>query len=229
MHDFKVEDPACGGGVFITFEGIEGAGKSTQVQRLAALLTKHNIPVCQTREPGGTPIGNEIRRILLDKQFAEMSLLAELFLFQAARVEHVERIISPALKSGEFVICDRFSDATLAYQGFGRGLPHNEVLYLNKLACKGIVPARTILLDIDPALGIVRVDSRKNKGNGEVNRLDEETIHFYERVRKGYLTLAAREPDRFKTIDASRGEEETAQDVWAACCDLIPLTNRNLS
>ena len=208
-------------GMFITFEGIEGAGKSTQIKLLAEKLKSFNQEVCLTREPGGTLLGDEIRNILVDKRFKGINALTELFLFQAARVEHLTQIILPSLQSGYIVLCDRFTDATVAYQGYGRGLPCKEVERLNMLAASGVVPNKTILLDLLPATGISRVIKRFNDRAGEKNRLDEEKISFYERVRDGYLTLANLEPDRFIIIDASKDESLVSQEVWNACKDLF--------
>lgn len=208
-------------GVFITFEGIEGAGKSTQIRLLAEKLKEFGARVSLTREPGGTLLGDEIRNILVDNRFKGMNALTELFLFQAARVEHLTQIILPSLQSGYIVLSDRFTDATVAYQGYGRGLPIDEVERLNILAVSGVVPNKTILLDVLPATGISRVIKRFNDGAGEKNRLDEEKSSFYERVRDGYLTLANLEPDRFIIIDASGDESSVSQEVWDACMDLF--------
>lgn len=207
--------------IFITFEGIEGAGKSTQIRWLADTLIKNGFEVCMTREPGGTLIGDEVRRILVQKGSNAPSPLTELFLFEAARVEHVNQIILPALSSGKVVLCDRFTDATIAYQGFGRGISLEEIKSLNQMAAQGIMPTKTILLDISPEAGLARVKERLIQGTGEKNRLDEETILFYNNVRAGYLTLAKSEPNRFHVIDASLKEKIIALKIFTVCQDLF--------
>lgn len=204
-------------GTFITFEGIEGSGKTTQVRLLGEALGKRGIPVEQTREPGGTPLGDAIRKIFLDPRNCGMSIWAELFLVEAARVEHVSKVIRPALEAGKVVLCDRFTDSTRVYQGYARGEAHQgldggEVASLNQLATGGLTPDATILLDIEVEEGLRRVQTHEGtSGNPQAStrvgavesRFEMEPREFHERVREGYLRLAEREGDRVKVVDAS--------------------------
>lgn len=192
-------------GILITFEGTEGAGKSTLIQALAALLRSrpHAPGITITREPGGNPVAESIRKVLLEQ---EMDPWTELFLYEAARAEHVARIIKPALARGEIVLCDRFTDSTLAYQGHARGLPWAEIMRLNLTATQGIQPNLTILVDIDPAQGLARAN--------EQNRFEAEGVAFQSRVRQGFLKARRAQPKRWWTIPANSGTpEEMAERV----------------
>ena len=189
-------------GYFITFEGIEGAGKSTQARRLYEVLKGRGYPVLLTREPGGTPVGDAVRNILANPAYTDMTPLAELFLFSASRTQHVDRVIRPALEEGRIVICDRFFDATLAYQAYGRGIPLSQVRQINQMAAWNTRPDLTFLLDIDPAAGINRVRSRVLENNLETERIERETLEFFDKVRHGYLNMAYEEPQRFRRIES---------------------------
>ncbi len=196
---------------FITFEGIEGCGKTTQIRLLTERLKSRDIPVLLTREPGGCPIANQIRGILLDGENNSMTPLAELLLYAAARSQHVSEVISPALAEGCVVLCDRFTDATLAYQGFARGLDQKLIMSLNNIATGLAVPHLTILIDCPVEIGLERAISRINSTIGaREERFELESLEFHRRVRDGYLHLAAREPDRFVIVDGTAVVEKTA-------------------
>ena len=195
-------------GFFITFEGTEGSGKSTQIEILARYLIRHGHKVVTTREPGGTVFGEQIRRVLLSVKNRRLDPRAELFLYLASRTQHLEEVILPALKKGMIVLCDRFSDATVAYQGFGRRLDRKVVRTAVDYAAKGLSPDLTLLLDLDVRLGLTRVEDR-----GRSNRLDREQREFHQRVRVGYLRLARSEPGRIKIVEASRSPKDVAEDI----------------
>ncbi len=207
-------------GVFLTFEGGEGTGKSTQARLLAERLSEAGWPVTLTREPGATPLGTDLRRVLLTPSEDPPCPRAELLLYAADRAEHVEKVIRPALGAGRVVICDRFADATEAYQGWGRGLDLDAVRALNRLATDGVAPRRTVLLDLDPAEGVAR-SLRAKSGPGAEIRFEQEGRAFHDRVRRGYLTIAAREPERVRVVDATGSPEAVAARVWAAVADLF--------
>lgn len=195
-------------GFFITFEGIEGSGKSTQIEILARHLTRHGYKVVMTREPGGTAFGEQIRGVLLNVKNRRLDPRAELFLYLASRTQHLEEVVLPALKKGKIVLCDRFSDATVAYQGFGRQLDLKLVRKAVDYAAKGVSPDLTLLLDLDVRQGLARVRFR-----GGRNRLDREQRKFHQRVRVGYLRLARMEPRRIKIVDASRSPQDVSKDL----------------
>ena len=198
---------------FITFEGIEGCGKTTQMKVLAERLTEKGHPVVVTREPGGCPIALKIRDILLDAANSRMVPLAELLLYAAARAQHVAEIIKPALDTGKVVLCDRFTDATIAYQGYGRQLDLNLIGELNTLATEHVRPQLTVLIDCEVETGLKRANARIEASTGaREERFELESVQFHRRVREGYLRLAAAEPDRFIIIDGNRsmGDVETA-------------------
>lgn len=203
---------------FITFEGIEGSGKTTQMRRLAATLQARGLDVVATREPGGTPIGDGIRAILLDRA-SVIDPWSELLLYAAARAEHVTRVIRPALDAGKLVLCDRFTDATRAYQGQARGLPPGAIEALHHLGPLRIDPDRTLLFDLDPAEGLRRARGRAvaaaSSGAAE-DRFEQETLAFHERVRDAYLDLARRHPVRFRVIDARGDVDAVAARVLAS-------------
>ncbi len=201
-------------GTFITFEGIEGSGKSTQIALLANHLTSKGFHFVLTREPGGTPIGDQIRKILLDPANVNLDPTAELLLYAASRAQHLREVISPALEAGVTVLCDRFSDATLAYQGYGRGLDIETIRLLDTMVTAGMRPDLTILFDIEAAAGIARARGRNClQGLDEEARFENEAMAFHHRVRQGYQALAAREKDRFLTIDASGSAESVHEQV----------------
>lgn len=190
--------------LFITFEGPEGSGKTTQVQRLAGWLSDQGYHVITTREPGGTRIGDKIRGILLDPAHTEMVPAAEILLFSAARAQIVREVIQPHLAGGGIVVCDRFADSTLAYQGYGHGLDLGVLKVITDFATEGLKPELTFLLDIPVEAGL----KRKEKGDAnEWNRIEAQSRAFHERVREGYLELAAAEPARWVVLDAARDIE----------------------
>ena len=197
-------------GLFVTFEGGEGSGKSTQIARLAARLGARGREAVVTREPGGTPLAEGIRALLLDPARSP-GALAEAFLMEAARAELVARIIRPALAAGRVVLCDRYADSTLAYQGAGRGLDRAMLRQWNLAATGGLAPDLTLLLDLDHAAGLAR-----RARAGEANRLDRESEAFHARVRAAYLELAREEPGRWVTLDASLAPDALEARVWEA-------------
>ena len=197
-------------GVFITFEGPDGSGKSTQARMLAESLRGEGRPVLESVEPGGTPIGQQIRRILLDPVNKELTATAELLLMFAARAQNVEQWILPALSEGKIVISDRFTDSSLAYQGAGRGLGENTVLDLDRIACRGLIPDLTICIDIDTETGLARAMAR----GGKETRLEEQAIEFHHKVRAAYHELARNEPQRFRLIDGCGTPKAIAMKVW---------------
>lgn len=188
--------------MFITFEGTEGAGKTTQINLLAMSLSTAGQTVICTREPGGTQIGEMIRQILLDPDHSNISPITEAFLFNAARAQLVDQVISPAVDARTIVLCDRYADSTLAYQGYGRGKALYPLRQLIAYAIQGRLPDLTFYLDLDPQAGLAR------KAGGDLNRMDTEKIEFYQKVRSGYLELAKLEPWRWAVIDASKSPEE---------------------
>ncbi len=201
-------------GTFITFEGIEGSGKSTQIALLANYLTARGVRHVLTREPGGTLIGDQVRKILLDPANRSLDPAAELLLYAASRAQHLHEIIMPALADGTNVLCDRFSDATLAYQGYGRGLDIGMIHTLDRIVTAGMRPDLTLLFDIEAASGIARARGRNNSRGLEAEaRFENEELAFHERVRQGYLTLVAQEPDRIRVVDASSSPEEIQAKV----------------
>lgn len=199
---------------FITFEGIEGSGKTTQIRLLAERLQQYDREVQQTREPGGCPIADQIRGILLHPDNRVMVSRTELLLYAAARAQHIEEIVRPALTAGKVVLCDRFTDATLAYQGDGRGLDRNLITQLNHLAAGDCKPDLTLLFDLPVEIGLGRAMNRETvlQDNSE-GRFEREQYDFHQRIRNGYLALAAAEPDRFKIIDAGYSPEHVTQQV----------------
>jgi len=196
--------------MLITFEGIEGTGKSTQLRRLAGDLESCGVEVVCTHEPGGTPVGEAIRRILLDPR-SRMEPGAELFLMMASRRELVDRVIRPALKAGKVVLSDRYVDASFAYQGFGRGMPEEMLRQLARWACGEVWPERTVLFDLDAREGLQRRLrlSKAESEPGQGDRIEQCGPEFLEKVRQGYLELARREPHRFVVVPVTGGEEET--------------------
>lgn len=210
-------------GFFITFEGIEGCGKTTQLRLAAERLTADGYEVAVTREPGGCPIADEVRAILLDARNTAMVPLAELLLYAAARAQHVSEVITPALAAGKIVLCDRFTDSTLAYQGYGRGLDKELIARLNALAAGTVTPDLTILLDCPVEIGLARAMARINGSTAaREERFEQESRLFHERIRDGFLSLAAVEPRRFVVIDGSQGVDETGIALMDALQSRLP-------
>ena len=215
-------------GFFITFEGIEGSGKTTQIKLLACFLESFGYSVVCTREPGGCPVSDKIRTILLDADNQAITPMTELLLYAAARAQHVSEVIIPAIQSGAVVLCDRFTDATVAYQSFGRGLDRSQIDTLAGLACGSLTPDLTLLIDCEPETGIGRARRRIDASSGpREERFELEAMEFHQRVRDGYLSLAAKEPGRFSLIDGSASVE----DIASAIADLVQKKlqdNRNV-
>jgi dTMP kinase len=196
-------------GTFVTFEGGEGSGKSTQIARLASRLRAHGVDPLVTREPGGTPLAEGIRALLLDPDRRPVPL-AEAFLMQASRAQLVETLLRPALAAGRPVLCDRYADSTLAYQGAGRGLDSEMLAAWNRAATGNLVPDLTLLFDVPPEAGL----ERRKRAAGATNRLDREPAEFHARVRARFLELAAADPGRWTVIDALQSADELESRVW---------------
>ena len=197
-------------GLFITLEGPEGAGKTTQLARLEARLRAAGQAVTVTREPGGTPLGTRVREVVLDPA-VEIEPLGEFLLYSASRAQLVREVLRPALERGETVLCDRYADSSLAYQGAGRGLSLPLLRQITAEVTGGLTPGLTVLLDLDPALGLQRAARR-----GQPDRLEQADLTFHRRVRQGFLDLAHAEPQRFLVLDATRPEDELEAEIWAA-------------
>src|SRR5579871_4600151 len=208
-------------GWFITFEGPEGSGKSTQLRMLAARLREAGRRVFETAEPGGTPIGTQIRRVLLDQNNREMGPTTELLLMFACRAQNVEQWILPALGEGQIVLSDRFTDSSLVYQGIARGLGSEVVYELDRIACRGLIPDLTIVIDIDTETGLKRAHARNRRNQDVETRLDEQAIEFHRKVRDAYHQLAVDEPGRVKLIDGGRDENTVAADVWESVTRIL--------
>ncbi len=207
VHDYK--------GIFVTLEGPEGAGKTTQVKLLSKELTTMGVDHVITRDPGGTPLGKQIRRILLSTEYT-VAPLAELLLYQADRAQHVAEKILPALERGALVICDRYIDSTVAYQGYGRQLDMELINTLNGMSTQGLTPDLTILFDIESADGLSRLHP------GGHDRMEKENIDFHLRVRDGYRKIADENPDRFKTLDASKALSVVQEEFRKIVFDVLP-------
>lgn len=199
--------------MFITFEGPDGSGKTTQITLLAAHLREQGFPVLTTREPGGTPIGDQIRACLHDVENSEMTAQAEILLYSASRAQLVQQVIRPALARGEIVLCDRFADSTIAYQGYGRGLDRDALAFITAFATGGLKPDLTVLLTLDVEHGL----RRRETDGVEMNRMDLQAAAFYRRVQEGYASLAAAEPERWVVVDADRPAADVQQDV----CEIV--------
>jgi dTMP kinase len=208
--------------LFITFEGVEGSGKTTQIRRLKRYLTQRGIPCKVTREPGGCPIGENIRKTLLNPDHHGMVPLSELLLYEASRAQHVKEVIKPLLKKGMIVLCDRFSDASIAYQGYGRKVDLNLVARLNRLSSQGIKPDVTFLLDCPSDLGLKRA-LRRNRAlkQEKEGRFEREKVQFHQRVRRGYLSIAKKESQRMKVIDTRQGPEKVFEKIRRIVDELI--------
>ncbi len=205
--------------LFITFEGGEGCGKSVQAKALYERLCQEGIPAILTFEPGGTPLGDEICRILKWNEDLDITPLAELLLFNASRSQLTDKVIKPNLEKGKVVICDRFTDSTIVYQGYGRGLDMEVIGTINDTATQRLHPDLTILLDLPVETGFTR------KSNSLQDRFENEDATFHKRVRRGYLKLAAEEPKRFFVIDASQSKEAIADIIWQKVSSLLPRRN----
>lgn len=200
-------------GFFITFEGIEGTGKSTQAKALFEALDRRGLPVRLTREPGGTKIGDMIRDILMDPNCDKMDGMTEFLLFEASRTQHIRELLRPALEEGYIVISDRFFDSSVAYQGFGRGIPLGAIGDINAAAAWGIVPNLTVYLDMEPKKAFDRVNLRLQEREDIPDRLEREKLEFFGQVRDGYLSLARNEPHRIRTFDAQMPPEELHRKI----------------
>jgi len=207
--------------LFVTFEGLDGSGKSTHLERVARALAERGVAHATTREPGGTELGSAIRKVFLDRRFRQVDGTVELLLVFASRRQHLLEVIDPALAAGRHVLCDRFTDSTYAYQGAGRGVPFETIARVDELATGGRRPDLTLLFDLPAAQARRRGRSGVRRRSGGVDRLDAETLEFYEKVRGGFLALAAREPERFRVIDSSGPPAATAAAVDAALADLL--------
>jgi dTMP kinase len=202
-------------GHFITLEGLDGCGKSTQLEMLGEYLRGQGRAVTATREPGGTPVGQAVRELLLNASQTTISALAELGLMFAARTQHIEELILPALERGEVVLCDRFTDSSVAYQGYGRGVELESIRALERALCGGLRPELTLLLDIDAATSIERTGVRNRKARLPDTRFEQEGKQFFERVREGYLAIARQEPERVRMVNGSGTIEQIHASVRA--------------
>jgi len=210
-------------GIFITIEGGEGTGKTTQLKFIEEYLKETKLKYILTREPGGIDISEQIRKIILDRDNTSMDARTEALLYAASRRQHlIERVI-PALKEDKIVICDRFIDSSLAYQGFARGLGIEEVLKINEFAIEGYMPNLTIYLDIEPSIGLNRINKDSER---EINRLDLEKNSFHEKVRKGYHILIERYPDRIKQVDANQTIVRVFEDIKFYINDILKLNSK---
>ncbi len=201
--------------MFITLEGIEGAGKTSQLKNIIAFFEARGYECLTTREPGGTSIGAKIRGILLDPANSNLHAGAELLLYVADRVQHIETVIKPHLEAGRVVLCDRFFDATMVYQGYARGLDKAMILDLHRLACNDLKPDLTLLFDLDPEVGLARAWRQINSGGRTdmESRFEQEKVTFHRKVREGYLDLARREPGRFRMIDAGQDQNQVTMAI----------------
>ncbi len=202
-------------GIFITFEGMDGSGKTTQMHRLAERLRSLGRTVMETVEPGGPPIAQKIRRILLDSANRELSPTTEVLLYFASRAQNVDQWILPALERGEIVLSDRFTDSSLVYQGVGRGLGIDTVNDLDRIACRGLKPDLTILVDVDAESSLARAWARNEAQPHCETRMDDQAIEFHRKVYQAYHALAAAEPERVKLVDGSAGMDEIEREVWS--------------
>ncbi|HSM55975.1 MAG TPA: dTMP kinase [Candidatus Sulfomarinibacteraceae bacterium] len=205
--------------MFITFEGPDGSGKTTQIALLANFLREQGFSVLTTREPGGTAIGDQIRACLHDVRNTGMTAAAEILLYSASRAQLVQETIRPALAEGRIVLCDRYADSTLAYQGHGRGLSLDDLTYITRFATGDLRPDLTFLLDLDAEAGL----QRRETGGDEINRMDMQSASFYQRVREGYRKMAADEPERWIVLDADRPVNAIQCDVREAVTERLNL------
>jgi dTMP kinase len=205
-------------GVFITFEGPEGAGKTTVIKNLYKRLVDEGQKVVLTREPGGIRIAEKIREIILDNDHQEMDAKTEALLYAAARRQHLAEKVVPALRDGIIVLCDRFVDSSLAYQGHARGLGIDAVLSINEFAIGETMPDLTVFFDIKPEVGLARIAANDKR---EENRLDKESLHFHQKVYEGYQELIQRYPERIQVTDASYSQEQVTENVWEIICSQL--------
>jgi dTMP kinase len=201
-------------GIFITFEGMDGSGKTTQMRRLAERLRVMGRTVMETVEPGGPPISAKIRRILLDSANQELCPAAELLLYFASRAQNVDERIKPALDRGEIVLSDRFTDSSLVYQGYGRGLGADAVAALERIACRGIKPGLTLLVDVDPDFSLARARARNAAEPHCETRMDDQSLEFHRRVYEAYHALAAAEPERVKVVHGRADIDAIEREIW---------------
>ena len=208
-------------GRFITFEGPDGSGKSTQIRFLQRRLRQAGLKVIQTREPGGTVLGKHLRTLLLDARGMRLSPRAEAMLLSADRAQHVTRVIEPALTSGSIVVCDRYVDSTIAYQGYGSGLPVGELESLSEVATGGLMPDLTILIDVTTEIGLARRRASHRTQAGELNRLDRRDRAYHERVREGYLMIARMHRERVVLVDGTQPPEQVFARIWSSVVGLL--------
>jgi len=209
-------------GLFLTFEGPDGSGKTTQMKRLASRLAARGVEVVATREPGGTAVGDRLREIVLSPAYAEMKDETEILLYAASRAQHVREIIAPALERGAVVICDRFVDASMAYQAYGLGVSPDEVASINRFATGGLQPRRTYLLDVPVEVSRERLLARAGAAGGSaLDRIEQKETGYHERVREGFLLIARAEPGRVKLLDANRPVEDIAEEIESDCERLL--------
>lgn len=210
--------------MFITLEGIEGSGKSTQVENIVAFLQGRGYECVTSREPGGTEIGAQIRGILLDPRNTDMDPATELLLYTADRAQHIRTVILPHLAAGRVVVCDRFFDATMVYQGYARGLDKEMVRSLHRIACSDLQPDLTLLFDLEPRLGLQRAWQQINNGGREQteSRFEQEHLDFHQAVRDGYLDMARLAPDRFRIVPADRSPREVTRSIEAVLDRVLP-------
>ena len=207
--------------LFITFEGLDGSGKSTHLRRASTWLTERGIPHVVTHEPGGTPLGDALRALFLDPRWGAMDGVVELLLVFASRRQHLLEVIEPALREGKHVLCDRFTDSTRAYQGYGRGVPLDVIDQVDRLATGGRTPDRTLFFDLPAAEARSRGHSPSRRGRGEADRLDAEGLEFYQRVRRGFVEMAERDAPRFRVVRSAGPVKETEEQVRQALADLL--------
>ena len=207
--------------LFITFEGPDGSGKSTQINLIANYLKDLGYRVFCTREPGGTAIGDQIRQVLHDVNNTEMTPRAEILLYSASRAQHVEQIILPHLAGGEMVLCDRYADSTYAYQGYGRQLDFDMLRLITRFATQDLKPDLTVYLDLPVEEGLRRKEKANTAGQGEWNRMDQLELEFHLRVREGYLEMARTEPERWLVVDATQSKRKIAEIIWQRVSQLL--------
>ena len=210
-------------GVFVTFEGPEGAGKSTQVKLLTGKLEKHDVKFTTTREPGGTELADTLRRVLAESRDASIDARTELLLLLAARSDHVEKLIRPALEANRMVVCDRYTDSTVCYQGAGRGINHDTIALLNDYATGGLVPDITFLIDVEPSVGLGRLA----KSGRQLDRFEREAVDFHARVYQGYKELAQSAPERVVVVRGDREPEKVSEDVFQALWSAFPTMSKD--
>ena len=202
-------------GKFVTFEGLDGSGKTTQLEMLARRLKRAGVRVTVATEPGGTRIGAKIREVLLSSKTQNLAAQAELLLYFASRAQNVAQVIEPALAAGRLVLCDRFTDSSLAYQGYGRQLGRRAVMEMDRVACRGLKPDHTVLIEISPRSGVGRALDRQSRASRDESRIEREGTAFFRRVHRAYQELARQEPKRVHVVDGRRSIQEIHEDIWA--------------